>query len=71
MKYLFVICFLFQIYATSANAQSFKYHTVKKGETVFSISQAYSIDEEDIYKYNPEAKEGVGIDQKLVIPIGE
>jgi len=71
MKYLYVICFLFQIYATSVNAQSFKYHTVKKGETVFSISQAYSIDEEDIYKYNPEAKEGVGIDQKLVIPIGE
>ena len=71
MKYLFVIYFLFQIYSTSANAQSYKYHTVKKGETVFSISQAYSIDEEDIYKYNPEAKEGIGIDQKLVIPISE
>ncbi|PTX42419.1 amino acid/amide ABC transporter substrate-binding protein (HAAT family) [Christiangramia gaetbulicola] len=69
MKYLFVICFLFQIYSTSANAQSYKYHTVKKGETVFSISQTYSIDEEDIYKYNPDAKEGIGINEKLVIPI--
>ena len=55
----------------SANAQSYKYHTVKKGETVFSISQSYSIDEEDIYKYNPEAKNGIGIDEKLVIPISE
>ena len=69
MKYLFVICFLFQIYSTSANAQAYKYHTVKKGETVFSISQSYNIDEEDIYKYNPEAKEGIGINEKLVIPV--
>ncbi|MDR5590764.1 LysM peptidoglycan-binding domain-containing protein [Christiangramia sp. SM2212] len=71
MKYLFVICFLFQIYSTSANAQSYKYHTVKKGETVFSISQSYSIDEEDIYKYNPNAREGIGVNEKLVIPVSE
>ncbi|SDS18960.1 LysM peptidoglycan-binding domain-containing protein [Christiangramia echinicola] len=69
MKYLFVICFLFQFYSTSANAQAYKYHTVKKGETVFSISQSYNIDEEDIYKYNPDAKEGIGINEKLVIPV--
>ncbi|HKJ48245.1 MAG TPA: LysM peptidoglycan-binding domain-containing protein [Christiangramia sp.] len=69
MKYLFVICFLFQIYSTSANAQAYKYHTVKKGETVFSISQSYNIDEEDIYKYNPDAKEGISINEKLVIPV--
>lgn len=71
MKYLFVICFLFQVYSTSANAQAYKYHTVKKGETVFSISQSYSIDEEDIYKYNPEAREGIGVNEKLVIPVKE
>lgn len=69
MKYLFVICFLFQIYTSSANAQAYKYHTVKKGETVFSISQSYNIDEEDIYKYNPDAKEGIEVNEKLVIPM--
>ncbi|MDX1761507.1 MAG: LysM peptidoglycan-binding domain-containing protein [Christiangramia sp.] len=69
MKYLFVICFLFQVYSISANAQAYKYHTVKKGETVFSISQTYNIDEEDIYKYNPDAKEGIGVNEKLVIPV--
>ena len=69
MKYLFVICFLFQVFTSAASAQSYKYHTVKKGETVFSISQAYSLDEEDIYKYNPEARDGIGINEKLVIPI--
>ena len=69
MKYLFVICFLFQFYLTAAYAQSYKYHTVKKGETVFSISQNYNIEEEDIYKYNPEARDGIGINEKLVIPV--
>ena len=69
MKYLFVICFLFQIYSTSANAQAYKYHTVKKGETVFSISQSYNIDEEDIYKYNPDARQGIEVNAKLVIPV--
>lgn len=69
MKYLFVICFLFQIYSTSANAQAYKYHTVKKGETVYSISQSYNIDEEDIYKYNPDARTGIGVNEKLVIPV--
>lgn len=71
MKYLFVICFLFQIYSGSANAQAYKYHTVKKGETVFSISQEYNIDEEDIYKYNPDSRNGIGVNEKLVIPIDE
>ncbi|MUP46244.1 LysM peptidoglycan-binding domain-containing protein [Gramella sp. BOM4] len=71
MKYLLVICFLFQITTISANAQAYKYHTVKKGETVFSISQTYDIEEEDIYKYNPDAKSGIGVNEKLVIPIQE
>ncbi|MCG9973308.1 amino acid ABC transporter substrate-binding protein [Christiangramia crocea] len=69
MKYLFVICFLFQIYTSAAGAQAYKYHTVKKGETVFSISQSYNIEEEDIYKFNPDAKEGIAVNEKLVIPV--
>ncbi|TBW28503.1 LysM peptidoglycan-binding domain-containing protein [Gramella sp. KN1008] len=69
MRYLFVICFLFQVYTISANAQTYKYHTVKKGETVFSISQSYNIEEEDIYKYNPDAKQGIQVNEKLVIPM--
>ena len=71
MKYLFIICFLFQFYATSGFSQSYKYHTVKKGETVFSISQSYNLDEEDIYKYNPDSREGIEVNEKLVIPVGE
>lgn len=71
MRYLIVICFLLGMYSSSARAQEYKYHTVEKGETVFSISQKYHLDEEDIYKYNPDAKEGISINEKLVIPIND
>jgi len=53
----------------SAFAQEFKYHTVKKGETVYSISKDYNVSEEDIYKYNPDAKNGIEESSKLVIPL--
>ncbi|WBL24619.1 LysM peptidoglycan-binding domain-containing protein [Zunongwangia sp. HGR-M22] len=70
MRYLFFICF-FCIISISAFSQEFKYHTVKKGETVYSISKDYDISEEDIYKYNPDAKNGIEESSKLVIPIAE
>ena len=56
MKYLLIVCFLFQLSTLSASAQEFKYHTVEAGETVYSIAKAYNISEEAIYKYNPDAK---------------
>ncbi|WBL23436.1 PBP1 and LysM peptidoglycan-binding domain-containing protein [Zunongwangia sp. HRR-M8] len=70
MRYLFFICFFCMI-SISAFSQEFKYHTVKKGETVYSISKDYDISEEDIYKYNPDAKNGIEVSSKLVIPIAE
>ena len=57
--------------SVSASSQEFKYHTVKKGETVFSISKDYNVSEEDIYKYNPDAKNGIDESSKLVIPLAE
>ena len=68
MRYLFLICFLWMM-SISASAQEFKYHTVKKGETVYSISKDYDISEEDIYKYNPDSKNGIEESSKLVIPL--
>ncbi len=57
--------------AISAFSQGFDYHTVKKGETVYSISKDYNISEEDIYKYNPDAKNGIEVSSKLVIPLAK
>ena len=69
MKYLLIVCFLFQLSGFTASAQEYKYHTVKAGETVYSIAKAYNISEEAIYKYNPDAKGSLEISSKLVIPL--
>jgi len=71
MKYLIVLCLFFQVITSTAYGQAYKYHTVSPGETVYSISQKYGVSEAAIYKYNPDAKNGIQISTKLVIPIGE
>jgi len=71
MKYLIVLCLFFQVVTSTAYGQAYKYHTVSPGETVFSISQKYGISEAAIYKYNPDAKNGIQISSKLVIPVVE
>lgn len=71
MKYLLIVCFLFQLSTLSASAQEFKYHTVEAGETVYSIAKSYNISEEAIYKYNPDAKGNLEVSSKLVIPLSQ
>ncbi|MCF4101271.1 LysM peptidoglycan-binding domain-containing protein [Gillisia sp. M10.2A] len=71
MKYLIVICLFFQVLSTAAFGQAFKYHTVAPGENVFRIAQKYSISQEAIFKYNPDAKNGIEVGAKLVIPVEE
>ncbi len=71
MKYLFLIVIFFQVISISAFSQEYKYHTVESGETVYSIAKSYNIEEEDIYKYNPDAREGLDISAKLVIPLSK
>ena len=43
-------------------------HTVKKGQSLYMISKAYGVDVSDIFKENPEVKEGIRSEQKLKIP---
>ena len=50
------------------NGQKFYIHKVEKHQTAYSISKAYGVSVEDIYKYNPEAKNGLQLEQELKIP---
>lgn len=73
MKYLFyfaIVGFLIvSCDAISSPAQeTYKSHTVAKGETVFSIAQEYNTTKEAIYALNPDAREGVQVNSVLVIP---
>ncbi|HSI69546.1 MAG TPA: LysM peptidoglycan-binding domain-containing protein [Gillisia sp.] len=69
MKYLIMMCLCFQVLTFSAFAQAYKYHTVAPEENVYRIAQKYNISSEDIYKLNPDARNGVNVGSKLVIPI--
>ena len=44
-------------------------HTVKKGETAYSISKAYEITPQELTKENPSAGSGVKLGQSLRIPV--
>lgn len=62
---------LFLLVVVSAFSQEKKYltHQVKKGETVFSITQKYAISKADFLKLNPDVKnDKVSIDQVVIVP---
>ncbi len=69
MRFVIIICLFFQVLATSAFSQAYQYHTVAAGETVYSISKKYDVSQETLLKLNPEAKEGLQVNAKLVIPM--
>jgi len=69
MRFIIIICLFFQVLTTSAFSQAYQYHTVAAGETVYSISNKYDISQETLLKLNPEAKVGLQVNAKLVIPM--
>jgi LysM repeat protein/ABC-type branched-subunit amino acid transport system substrate-binding protein len=71
MKYLIMMCLFFQVISLTAFGQAYKYHTVAPEENVYRIAQKYNISEEAIYKLNPDARNGVNVGSKLVIPISD
>lgn len=54
--------------STAIFAQNTFTHTVKLGETVYSIAKVYNITIQDIYNLNPNAQSGIRIGEALRIP---
>ena len=50
-------------------AGDFIYHTVEKGQNIFFISRKYGVEEEDIFKYNPQSREILITGTELKIPV--
>ena len=69
MKQIIVLFLFFQFFAASAVAQQYKYHIVQRGETTAEIARQYNISEETLFKYNPDARNGISVDSKLVVPL--
>ena len=51
------------------NGAKYYVHTVKAGETLYSLSKIYGVDLESITKHNPSAIDGLKLDQTLKIPV--
>jgi len=63
------VVFLFSfIFLFGFPAQSQIKHVVAKGETVFQIAKKYEVTPFDIYRLNPDAKNGVQENTTLLIP---
>lgn len=68
MKYLLALAFSLSVFCMSAFGQDYKKHKVAKGETITSISKKYLVTPHDIYRLNPDAKNGLKLDSVLLIP---
>jgi|GEM_PF-44830 len=51
------------------NGAKYYVHTVKAGDTLYSLSKIYGVDLENITKHNPSAADGLKLDQTLKIPV--
>ncbi len=62
---------LFFVFCTSflCAQNNYQNHTVKRGETVYSISKMYMISEETIYKLNPDVKHVIKTGLILILPL--
>ena len=69
MKQLFCFFLLLSISFTSFAQIKYHGHTVKQGETIYSIAEEYGITVNNIYRYNPIAKKGVKTSSLLIFPI--
>ena len=53
------------------NGKKYYVHTVKSGDTLYSIAKAYEVGENDIRECNPSVGDGLRIDQTVKIPVPE
>lgn len=68
MKYLFALLFSFVLFSGSVYAQEYKQHKVAKGETVTDVAKKYKVTPHDIYRLNPDSKNGLKENTVLLIP---
>lgn len=57
-----------QVIFTNEQGTDIFYHTIERGQTVYAIATMYGVSVEDIYRLNPESKEGIKAGSTLRIP---
>ncbi len=57
-----------QVIFTNEQRSDIFYHTIERGQTVYAIATMYGVSVEDIYRLNPESKDGIRAGSTLRIP---
>ena len=57
-----------QVVITSGQDNNVFFHTIERGQTVYAIATMYGVTPDDIYRLNPESKEGIKAGATLKIP---
>lgn len=70
-QYLFLFAFVFFVSNAVFSQEKIIKHKVEKGDTVTNIAIKYKVTPNDIYKLNPNSKEGINLDDILLIPTNE
>lgn len=69
MKFILTVLVVFTLFSGSLTAQNnLRKHKVEKGETVAGIAKKYKITPYDIYRLNPDSKNGLKENTVLIIP---
>ncbi len=63
-----MLCIVCTLFCSQVNAQTYREHTVAKGETVASIAQTYGITTDALINANPTLKNYCYVGMKLRIP---
>ncbi len=80
MKYSFLlVCLLVFLQFSSVaqenkiveNGKTYILHLVKKGETIYSLSKVYEVEQRDLLNANPDLIFGLKTGQELKIPVGD
>ena len=51
------------------NGAKFYVHTVKAGDTLYSLSKIYGVEQQNIIAHNPSTADGLKLDQTIKIPV--
>lgn len=67
-RIVFLVVLFQSCFAKTFQQEPYLKHTVSKGETVFSLAKQFQVTPFDIYRLNPDAKEGLKENTVLLIP---
>ena len=68
-RFIYVVIALFSLQLTARAQETETFvHTIKQGETVYSITRTYQVSPESILKLNPTTSTGIKAGETLTIP---